>query len=41
MILKVLTVGMMGVNCYIMGDETTGKGVVVIPEQREIKLLKL
>ena len=32
---------MMAVNCYIMGDETTGKGVVVDPEQREIKILEV
>ncbi|NLK96632.1 MBL fold metallo-hydrolase [Defluviitalea saccharophila] len=40
MILKVLTVGMMGVNCYIMGDETTGKGVVVDPGAEGNKIIE-
>lgn len=40
MILKVLTVGMMGVNCYIMGDETSGKGIVVDPGAEGNKIIE-
>lgn len=41
MILKVITVGMMAVNCYIMGDETTGKGVVVDPGAEGNKIIEV
>ncbi|MBM7684762.1 MBL fold metallo-hydrolase [Defluviitalea raffinosedens] len=40
MIFKVITVGMMGVNCYIMGDQTTGKGVVVDPGAEGSKIIE-
>lgn len=41
MILKILTVGMMAVNCYIVGDETSGKGVVIDPGADGDKIIEV
>lgn len=41
MIQKVLVVGMLAVNCYILGDETTREAVVIDPGGDAPKILKI
>lgn len=39
MIIKTVSVGVMGVNCYIIGDEVTRKGVIIDPGAEKDKII--
>lgn len=41
MILETLVVGMLGVNCYVVGCEATGEGVVIDPGDNPTAILSL